>query len=126
MNKKIKAEHPLQWIFEPLQSEADFLQRKMFGCGAAYLGSRLMFVIAASEEPWNGLLVCTSREHHDVLLREFPALSPHKVLGKWLYLSQEHRDFEELAQALVKRARRRDPLLGIEPKPKKKSKKKGR
>jgi len=67
----------------------------MFGCPAVYLVGKLVLVLGADkEEAWNGLLVCTSREFHSVLVREYPGLQHHPVLGKWLYLAQAHDSFE--------------------------------
>jgi len=116
MKPRAKIPHPLQWIFEPLESEPSFFQKHMFGCQAAYLFGRLVLVLAAGEEPWNGLLVCTSREFHSQLLGEHPSLQPHTVLPKWLYVSQTSDGFEETAQRLVHQALKNDPRIGIEPK----------
>lgn len=120
---RIKKVNALQWLLEPLEEEPGFFQRRMFGCEAAYLEGRMILVLADSEEPWNGLMVCTSREHHESLQRQFPALVPHEILGKWLYISQTHDDFESVAGRLVDLAKRRDGRIGIESKPKKPKKK---
>lgn len=121
---KIKKIHPLQWVFESLEDHPSFHQKKMFGCEAAYYRGRLTLVLASGEEPWNGLLVCTSREHHAELLGKFPALRSHPVLGKWLYLSQSDAEFEATALSIVERVRAGDPRIGVESKPKKASLKK--
>ena len=76
---------------------------------------KLVLVLAADKEPWNGLLVCTSRDFHSALMGEYPALQPHPVLGKWLYLSQAHDGFEEIAQDLVQQILKEDPRIGVEP-----------
>ena len=55
------------------------------------------------------------------LLKRLPQLRVHSVLGKWLYISQTHADFEAVALEVAEMARRRDPLLGVEPKPRKRS-----
>ena len=115
---KIKAIHPLQWIAEPLEGHPSFVQKKMFGCEALCLHDRQMLILAAKDEPWNGLLVCTFREHHGSLMKEFPSLRPHSVLGKWLYISQADLDFEEAAQALGVLALKADLRIGVESKPK--------
>jgi hypothetical protein len=96
----------------------------MFGCLAAYVHGRLMAVAADREAPWNGLLVPTSKEHHASLIKDFPALSPHPVLGKWLFLRSDHEDFEEIASIVIEVMAEGDPRLGVEPKEKKKGKKK--
>ena len=76
-----------------------------------------MLVLAAKDEPWNGLLVCTSREHHASLMEEVPVLHPHSVLGKWLYVSQAHQDFEDAVDKITKFVLRADERLGVESKP---------
>jgi hypothetical protein len=87
----------------------------MFGCQAAYVFGKFVLVLAAKQEPWNGLLVCTSREFHAALIAEYPALQPHPVLSKWLYLPQASVDFEETAQQLACQAMKNDPRIGVEP-----------
>ncbi len=85
----------------------------MFGGKAAYLDGKLMLYFAAKEEPWRGLLVCTSREHHPSLCGEFPELSPHPILGKWLYLPESAEHFEATGLLLVSLAKERDRRLGV-------------
>lgn len=115
MKSKVKRPHPLHWILEPVEGEPSFFQKPMFGCQAAYLYGRLVLVLAAHEEPWNGLLVCTSREFHSALMDDFPGLQPHPVLPKWLYLAQSCDGFEETAQRLALQALKNDARIGVEP-----------
>ena len=119
MRPKVERRNPLQWILEALEAEPSFFQKPMFGCEAAYLFGRLMFVLAAQDEPWKGVLVCTSHEFHSVLLREYPDLRPHPVLGKWLYLPHGHESFEETAEQLVGLVIKNDPRIGVEPRERK-------
>ena len=114
MKAKLKKKNPLLWLFEPFEDDPRFVQRKLFSFDAAYLDGRLYVAVNDGKEPWSGMLVCTSREHHAALREEFPQLKPHKILGKWLYLSQAHPDFESVAPAIVALALRRDPRLGVE------------
>jgi hypothetical protein len=114
--QKIKPKNPLLWIFEPLEDDPRFVLRKLFSFDAAYLDDRLYLAVAGGKEPWNGLLVCTSREHHAALKKQYPQLVSHKVLGKWLYLSQSNPAFESVAVELAALARKRDPRLGVESK----------
>ena len=116
MKQKIKPKNPLLWIFEPLEDDPKFFQRKLFSFDAAHLDNRLYLAVSGGEEPWNGLLVCTSREHHASILAQFPQLVSHEVLGKWLYISQAHPEFESVAIDLAVMARKRDPRLGVESK----------
>ncbi|MEI8340560.1 MAG: hypothetical protein WCH43_03365 [Verrucomicrobiota bacterium] len=116
--------HPLEWLLEPLENQADYLRKKMFGCEAVYLNGRLMLVLADGEEPWNGLMIATSREHHPALLAEWKAFSSHAVLGKWLYVSQNHPEFEMTATAVVRSILKGDTRMGVEPKLRKRKVKK--
>lgn len=107
----------LLWILEPLERDAGYMRRKMFGCDAAYLDGLLYLVVADREDPWNGLMVCTSRERQEALMAEFPGLQPHPVLPKWLYLPQIDEDFEAIAARMAALALARDPRMGVAPRP---------
>jgi hypothetical protein len=112
--KTAKKKNALLWLFEPLLDDPRFVKRKLFSFDAAYLDGKLYVAVNDGEEPWSGLLVCTSREHHAALVAEYPQLAPHEVLGKWLYLSQAHPEFESVAMEMVALALRRDRRLGVE------------
>lgn len=116
MRPKPKTRNALLWLFEPLEDDPRYLRRRFFGMEAAYLDGRLVLGLIEGKEPWNGLMVCTSRERQAALRAQFPQLKPHTVLGKWLYLSVRHPEFESVAPELVELARRRDARVGIEPK----------
>lgn len=116
---RIKAVHPYAWLWEPLESEASFMLRAMFGARAVYLDGKLMLCFMAKAEPWRGVLVCTDKCHHDSLVKEFPALAPHSILPKWLYLSESVDCFERDARRMVRLARKRDPRIGVVAKAKK-------
>jgi hypothetical protein len=116
---RVTRPHRHQWLWQPLEAEPTFVLRPMFGGKAVYLGGKLTVYFAAKAEPWRGLLVATERDHHAALLADFPELSPHPVLPKWLYLPESADSFERTAARLVELARRRDPRIGVAPKPKK-------
>jgi hypothetical protein len=107
--------HRHQWLWEPLESDPTFVLRAMFGAKAVYLGGKLMLCFTASEEPWRGILVCTERASHTALIAEFPELTPHPILPKWLYLSESAASFEHTGERLVGLARQCDPRLGVIP-----------
>lgn len=116
---RVKAVHPYSWLWEPLAQDPSFVLRSMFGAKAVYLDGKIALCFCARQEPWRGVLVCTSNENHASLLAEFPALKPHPILPKWLYLPEHSDVFESLGEKLVALARRRDPRIGVTPKPKK-------
>jgi hypothetical protein len=107
--------HPLQWLWEPLESDPTFLLRSMFGAKAVYLDGRLVLCFCHGKEPWRGLLVCTERENHASLLAELPTLAPHPILPKWLYLPLSLTEFDRVATRLVQLSRQRDRRIGIIP-----------
>ena len=110
-----KHPHPLLWIAEPLQIDPSYLDKAMFGCRAVHFGGRLVLALAWKEEPWRGVLVPTEREHQHSLIAEFPALAPHPILSKWLYLPETAPTFEADAARLVALIRRLDPRIGVIP-----------
>lgn len=118
--RKGRSEHPLQWLVEPLADEPSFALKAWFGGRTVSLHGRHHLVLTTQGEPWQGVLVCTSHQHHASLLAEFPTLVQHPVLGKWLYLSEATPTFERDAQRLVRCVRARDPRLGILPSVRKK------
>jgi len=65
------------------------------------------------------LLVCTSQDRHAALMEEVPALQPHPVLGKWLYVAQDDPAFETTVDEVTALVLARDPRIGVEPKPRK-------
>lgn len=117
--ERITKLHRHAWLWEPLEAEAGFVLRSMFGAKAVYLDGKIVLCFCTGEEPWRGLLVPTDRTHHDALRADFPALIVDPVLTKWLYLPETTDAFERVAQALVTLVSRRDPRLGVVPLPKK-------
>ncbi len=116
---RARAVHRHAWLWEPLEADPGFILTSMFGVRVVYMDSRIALGFAAKVEPWSGILVCTERDHHRSLQAEFPALTAHPVLPKWLYLSEAADAFERVGQCLVELVARRDPRIGVLPKPKK-------
>jgi hypothetical protein len=50
-------------------------------------------------------------------MADAPALKPHSILPKWLYLPEAAGSFERDVAELVRRIRSGDPRIGIEPAP---------
>ncbi|KQR89926.1 hypothetical protein ASG35_01410 [Burkholderia sp. Leaf177] len=113
----------LAWIFEAFERDPTYITKRMFGCDAAYMDGLLCLVAADRGDPWNGLLVCTSRDRHAALIDEMPALQPHPVLGKWLYVSQDDPAFEDVVKRITELVLARDERIGVEPKPRRRGKK---
>src|ERR1700723_143656 len=113
-----KFEH--EWIFEAFAEHPTFFTKGMFGGLAVYLFERQMLVLVEPTKTgrwhWHGVLVCTDHEHHKSLQNEFPALKPHDVLRKWLFIDSAEDDFEPIMEAVAERIARNDPRVGILPK----------
>lgn len=103
------------WLVDPLEGEPSLLVKPMFGGKAVYLDGRFVLYLADKAEPWRGVLVPMERDQHAALIKDRPALAPHSVLPKWLYLPEAADSFERDAQWLVARIRARDPRIGIVP-----------
>lgn len=112
-----RSDHPYAWLWEPLERDAGFVLRAMFGTKALYYEGRLTLCFSAQEEPWQGVLVCTEQAHHASLRASYPSLRPHPILAKWLYLPEAAEDFERAAMRLVADVRARDPRIGVAPRP---------
>jgi hypothetical protein len=109
-----------EWILEPFAEHRTFFTKPMFGGLAVYLHERQMLVLVEPTKSgrwkWHGVLICTDRAHHASIRAQFPALMPHDVLGKWLFVDSTHDDFESTMEAVAKRIARNDGRFGIVPK----------
>jgi len=112
----------LSWVLDALERDPTFVHKRMFSADAAYIDGRLCLTAGDREEPWNGMLVCTSQAHHASLIEQMPALRPHPVLGKWLYVTQADPAFESIVEQVAALVLARDPRIGVEPKPKRRKK----
>jgi len=108
-----------EWIFRTFEDDASFLTKRMFGGLAAYVFGRQMLVLVEPTKSgrwkWHGVLVCTEREHHRAIIEEFPGLTPHDVLRKWLYIDSRHEDFEPTMERVAQAIARDDHRFGIHP-----------
>ena len=108
-----------EWILEPFAGRPTFFTKRMFGGLAAYLHERQMLVLVEPTKTgrwkWHGVLICTDREQHAAIRADFPALMPHGVLGKWLYIDTAHGDFEATMESVAGRMVRNDRRFGIVP-----------
>lgn len=113
--------------FEALASDPSFTTSKMFGCLALYYKGLNIAVIAESPgekaykdqkfkfDIWDGVLFPTDKEHHPSLLEQFPKLTSHPILGKWLYLPQQFEEFDDTLIQMVRLIKRQDTRFGIIP-----------
>jgi hypothetical protein len=108
-----------EWILDAFAGRSSFFTKRMFGGLAAYLHERQMLVLVEPTKTgrwkWHGVLVCTGHEHHASIRADFPALTPHAVLRKWLFIDTAHDDFESTMEAVARRMARDDRRFGIVP-----------
>src|SRR5262249_45341173 len=108
-----------EWILETFAVSPSFFTKRMFGGLAAYLHERQMLVLVEPTKTgrwkWNGVLICTGHEHHASIRAEFPALRPHRVLRKWLYIDSTHDRFTSTMEGVAARIARNDERFGIAP-----------
>jgi len=108
-----------EWILDTFAGRKSFFTKRMFGGLAAYLHDRLMLVLVEPTKTgrwrWHGVLVGTDREHHPSIRADFPALAPHRVLGKWLYIDSTDKEFEVTMEAVAKRMAANDRRFGVVP-----------
>jgi len=109
-----------EWIFDAFVEHGTFFTKRMFGGLAAYLFGRQMLLLVEPTKSgrwkWHGVLVCTDREHHASIQAELPALMPHEVLRKWLFIDSTHENFESTMEAVAKCVASNDPRFGVSPK----------
>jgi hypothetical protein len=108
-----------EWILEAFAGRPTFFTKRMFGGLAAYLHERQMLVLVEPTKTgrwkWHGVLVCTSHADQASIRADFPALRPHRVLRKWLYIDSMDEEFESTIQAVATRMARNDRRFGIVP-----------
>ncbi len=126
--KRPKKSFTFTWAFEPFDQDSSFFEKRMFGGLAAYVRGQIVMVLVESSgersyrgksfqfDIWYGILLPTDRVYHEALMKEFPALIQHPVLGKWLYLPAAHDDFEMIANSLGNLVASYDHRLGVQPK----------
>ena len=111
-----------EWIFETFERHATFFTKRMFGGLAAYLHGRQMLVLVEPTKTgrwkWHGVLICTSFEQQSSIRGDFPALEPHSVLKKWLWVDSKHDDFEETMEGVARQMAKNDARFGIMPREK--------
>jgi hypothetical protein len=75
---------------------------------------------------WHGVLVCTTYDDQASIRADFPALTPHDVLRKWLFVDSKHDEFESTMEAVAGCMSRNDPRFGIVPATSRRTRKRSR
>ncbi|WP_413293763.1 TfoX/Sxy family DNA transformation protein [Bdellovibrio sp. HCB185ZH] len=112
----------LKWI-ENLLPEEGYRRKSMFGGFAYYLDEKIILITfeAGHKSKWNGCMFPVEHELQSKALQQFPILSPHPILPKWLYLPIETEGFDEWVSDILRVALRPNSIWGSLPKEKSKS-----
>jgi hypothetical protein len=112
---------PHEFVLDALSTVAP-VTRPMFGCVAVYVEDKIVLILRdkpASPQD-NGVWLATTREQHESLRREFPAMRSIRLLGEgvtsWQVLPADDPDFEDLALRACKLVLQGDPRIGKVPK----------
>jgi hypothetical protein len=112
-----------EWVFDGFADHPTFRTKGMFGGLAVHLFDRQMMLLVEPTKSgrwnWHGVLVCTDYANHPSIQAQFPALKPHSVLKKWLFVDSGHEDFEETMEGVATRIADNDPRFGVYSKPRK-------
>lgn len=112
-----------EWILQAFDQHPTFYTKGMFGGLAVYLFERQMLLLVEPTKSgrwnWHGVLICTDLENHASLQNEFPALAPHAVLRKWLFIDSGHEDFESTMESVANSVASNDSRFGVFSKSKK-------
>jgi hypothetical protein len=112
-----------EWILDRFLDHPTFRTKRMFGGLAVYLFDRQMLLLVEPTQSgrwtWHGALVCTDYDHQASIQARFPALQPHEVLRKWLFIDSLHEDFEETMDGVAQCVVKDDPRFGVYSKPRK-------
>jgi predicted flap endonuclease-1-like 5' DNA nuclease len=121
----------LDWIEDLLPKT--ILRKAMFGGFAYYIEQKMVLAIFEDEKTrtyknktapyaiWNGCMFPVEKHFHAEVLKQYPFLSNHPVLPKWLYLPAEIENFESHVEEVILQIKRRNDKFGVIPKAKNKS-----
>ena len=109
---------PHEFVLDAL-SPVDPWTRPMFGCTAVYVGEKIALILRDKPDRYaedNGVWLATSRDHHESLRRDFPAMRSIAALAEgvtsWQVLPSDAADFEEMALRACALVVAGDPRIG--------------
>lgn len=113
---------PFDFVFDYLPRNV--ATKPMFGMHYIYFNKKIMIILrkAAKNLDMNGIWIATSKEHHQSLEKEIPALADF-VLDNgeihdsdWRLLRHDHDEFEEAAMRICELITHGDKRIGRETK----------
>jgi hypothetical protein len=113
---------PFDFVFDYLPQNV--IIKPMFGMHYIYLNRKIVIILrkAATNLDMNGIWLATSKEHHQSLEKEIPALADFVLDNgemhdsNWRLLRHDHDDFEEAAIKICELISHGDKRIGKETK----------
>jgi hypothetical protein len=116
---KSKTPVPFSFVLENLLN-AKPVVKPMFGCHSVYIGPKIVLALRDKDDEDSGVWIGTSKEHHESLKKDFPAMRSIKIFGPgtsgWQLLSKDSDDFETSVNRLCELILKNDPRIGKIPK----------
>jgi hypothetical protein len=118
----------LDWVEDLLPK--NIVRKAMFGGFAYYVEEKMVLAIFEDEKTksyknktakyaiWNGCMFPVEKHLHAEVLKQYPFLTNHPVLPKWLYLPAESENFENNVEEIILQIRKRNEKFGVIPKSK--------
>ena len=109
---------PFDFVFDYLPRHV--VSKAMFGMQYIYLNKKIMIILrrASKNLDMNGVWVATSREHHQSLEKDIPALADFVLDNgeihdsNWRLIREDHDDFEAAAIKVCELISHGDPRIG--------------
>jgi hypothetical protein len=109
---------PHEFVLDAL-SPVNPWTRPMFGCTAVYVGEKVALILRDKPDSYvedNGVWLATTRDHHESLRQDFPAMRSIAALAEgvtsWQVLPADAADFEEMALRACAFVVAGDPRIG--------------
>lgn len=124
-SRKKKTDIPYKFVFDYLYPKEPAI-RQMFGCFALYLGRKIIFILRKKNihKKDNGVWIATSKEHHESLSKELPALRSISLFGigptNWQNIPESSDEFESSVIRACELVVKGDVRIGRIPKKKRK------
>ena len=107
---------PFDFLLDDLP--ANVIVKPAIGMFYIYFNRKIVLIFRKTNKnpQHNGIWISTTREHHDSLKADIPAISEFQLDegfdSAWLLLSDQHDDFESAAVRICQLVASKDPRIG--------------
>jgi len=112
----MKRPMPFDFLLNDLP--ANIIVKPAIGMFYIYFNHKIVLIFRKTNKnpQHNGIWISTTREHHDSLKADIPAISEFQldegIDSAWLLLSDQHDDFENAAVRICQLVSNKDPRIG--------------